>query len=172
MGKDDFLQRLGEKVMENLADAAPLVRETAVKTLRTFGEILASNRKERIYLSIISKLHKMEETESAPDVYGEIIQFLQAAAMELLVNWKFEESAMLLATLRRHSREESPIGQKKKQQAAKALHDFAGRGLDVICADLNAPLKDRQNGAYRVLAELAAHAVPPLPDPINRSSHP
>src|SRR5258708_22151142 len=159
MGKDDFLQRLGEKVMENLADAAPLVRETAVKTLRTFGEILASNRKEKIYLSIISKLHKMAETESAPDVYGEITQFLQAAAMELLVNWKFEESAMILATLRRHSREESPIGQKKKQAAAKALHEFSGRGLDVICADLNAPLKDRQNGAYRVLAELGEDAI-------------
>src|SRR5262249_13223013 len=146
MGKDDPLQQLTDKVMENLTDPAPLVRDTAVKTLQTFGEVLAANRKEKIYLSIVAKLHKMAETESAPEVYAEIVKFLQQASMELLVNWKFEESAMILATLRRHSREESPIGQKKKQSAAKALHDFSGRGLDVICADLNAPLKDRQNG--------------------------
>src|SRR5262249_37495870 len=110
MGKDELLQRLCDKVMENLTNPAPLVRDTTVKTLHTFGEILAANRKEKIYLSIISKLHQMAETESAPDVYGEITKFLQQAAMELLVNWKFEECAMILATLRRHSREESPIG--------------------------------------------------------------
>src|SRR5436190_8117639 len=97
---------------------------------------------------------------------------LQAGAMELLVNWKFEESALILATLRRHSREESPIGQKKKQAAAKALLDFSGRGLDVICADLNAPLRDRQNGAYRVLAELGEAAVEPLIEALKRSNDP
>ena len=172
MGKDEPLQQLSDKVMDNLKNPAPLVRETAVKTLRVFGETLAANRKEKIYLSIISELHKMADSESAPEVYGEVVQFLQASAMELLVNWKFEESAMILATLRRHSREESPIGQKKKQAAAKALHDFSGRGLDVICADLNAPLKDRQNGAYRVLAELGESAVDPLVEAIKRSSDP
>ncbi|OGR89473.1 MAG: hypothetical protein A2992_00055 [Elusimicrobia bacterium RIFCSPLOWO2_01_FULL_59_12] len=170
MGKDEPIQLLTDKIMENLKNPAPMVRDTAVKTLRTFGEILAANRKERIFLSVVSQLHKMAETESAPDVYGEIAQFLQVAAMELLVNWKFEESAMLLATLRRHSREESPIGQKKKQAAAKALGDFSGRGLDVICADLNAPLKDRQNGAYKVLAELGEDAIQPLVEALKRSN--
>jgi len=90
--------------------------------------------------------------------------------MELLVNWRFEESALLLATLRRHSREESPIGTKKKQMAAKALRDFSVRGLDVICADLNAQVKDRQNGSYRVLAELGEEAVNPLVEAIKRST--
>ena len=172
MGKDEPLQKLSDKVMENVTNPAPLVRETAIKTLRSFGEILAANRKEKTYLSIVTQLHKMAETESAPEVYGEIVQFLQASAMELLVNWKFEESGLILATLRRHSREESPIGQKKKQAAAKALRDFSGRGLDVICADLNAPLKDRQNGAYRVLAELGEAAVEPLVEAIKRSTDP
>jgi HEAT repeat protein len=172
MGKEDLLQQLTDKVMENLENQAPLVRDTTVKTLRTFGEILAANRKEKIYGSIISKLHKMAETESAPDVYGEITQFLQQAAMELLVNWKFEDSAMILGTLRRHGRDESPIGQKKKQAAVKAIRDFAVRGLDVICADLNAPLKDRQNGAYRVLAELGEDAVEPLVEALKRSNDP
>lgn len=170
MGKDDILQQLTDKIMLNLKDPAPLVRDTAVKTLRAFGEIFASNRKERTFLSIVSEMHKMAETESAPDIYNEIAQFLQMGAMELLVNWKFEESALLLATLRRHSREESPIGQKKRQAAAKALKDFSSRGLDVICADLNAPIKDRQNGAYKVLAELGESAVEPLVEAIKRSS--
>jgi HEAT repeat protein len=172
MGKEDLLQQLTDKVMENLSNLAPMVRDTTVKTLRTFGEILAANRKEKIYLTIVNKLHKMAETESAPEVYAEITQVLQQAAMELLVNWKFEESGTILATLRRHSREESPIGQKKRQAAAKALHDFAGRGLDVICADLNAPLKDRQNGAYRVLAELGEDAIEPLVEALKRSNDP
>jgi HEAT repeat protein len=170
MGKDEPLQQITDKVMENMANAAPLVRETAAKTLRTFAEILVANRKERTFLSIVSLFHKMAETESSPEVYTDIVAGLQAAAMELLVNWKFEESAAILATLRRHSREESPIGQKKKQAAAKALRDFSGRGLDVICADLNAPLKDRQNGAYRVLAELSDAAVEPLIEAIKRSN--
>ncbi len=170
MGKDEPLQQITDKVIENLSNPAPLLRETAAKTLRTFAEILVANRKEKTFLSIVSVFHKMAETESAPEVYGEIVGGLQAAAMELLVNWKFEESALILATLRRHSREESPIGQKKKQAAAKALRDFSGRGLDVICADLNAPLKDRQNGAYRVLAELSDAAVDPLIEAIKRSS--
>src|SRR5262249_4407139 len=122
--------------------------------------------------AIITEFHKLAETESSPEVYAEIVQGLQAAAMELLVNWKFEESALILATLRRHSREESPIGQKKRQAAAKALRDFSGRGLDVICADLNAPLKDRQNGAYRVLAELGESAVEPLVEALKRSNDP
>ena len=71
--------------------------------------------------------------------------------------------------MRRHSREESPIGHKKKQLAAKALHDFSVRALEVICADLNAPLKDRQNGAQRVLAELGDGAVEPLVEAVKRS---
>jgi HEAT repeat protein len=170
MGKDDLIQQLSEKIMENLGNPAPMVRDTAVKTLRSFGEVLASNRKERTYLMIVTALHKMAETESAPDVYSEITQFLQQAAMELLVNWKFEESAMILATLRRHAREESPIGQKKKQAAQKAIRDFSGRGLDVICADLNAQVKDRQNGAYKVLAELGEEAVGPLVEALKRSN--
>jgi HEAT repeat protein len=170
MGKDEPLQQLSEKILENLKNPAPVVRDTAVKTLRTFGEVLSANRKDKTYLMIITALHKMAETESAPETYAEITQFLQAAAMELLVSWKFEESAMILATLRRHSREESPIGQKKKQAAAKALRDFSVRGLDVICADLNAPLKDRQNGAYKVLAELGEDAVGSLVEAIKRSN--
>jgi HEAT repeat protein len=89
--------------------------------------------------------------------------------MELLVHWRFEETAGLLATLRRHSREESPIGHKKKELASKALHDFSARGLEVICADLNAPLKDRQNGAQQVLAELGDEAVEPLVESVKRS---
>jgi HEAT repeat protein len=117
-------------------------------------------------------LQKLVESESSPDVYGEVVQALQVAAMELLVNWRFEESALLLATLRRHARDESPIGQKKKLLAAKALRDFSVRGLDVICADLNAPLKDRQNGAYRVLAELGEEAVEPLVEALKRSIDP
>jgi HEAT repeat protein len=172
MALDEPLQKLTDKVLTNLQNLAPVARETAVKTVRVFEEILAANRKEKPFMQIVGALHKMAESESAPDVYGEIAQSLQIAAMELLVNWRFEESALLLATLRRHSREESPIGQKKKQLAAKALRDFSARGLDVICADLNAPLKDRQNGAYRVLAELGEEAVSPLVEAIKRSSDP
>jgi len=170
MALDEPLQKLTDKVLQNLQNPAPVARETAVKTVRLFEETLAANRKEKPFMQIVGALHQMAESESAPDVYGEIAQSLQVAAMELLVNWRFEESALLLATLRRHSREESPIGQKKKQLAAKAMRDFSARGLDVICADLNAPLKDRQNGAYRVLAELGEEAVSPLVEAIKRSS--
>jgi HEAT repeat protein len=92
--------------------------------------------------------------------------------MELLVNWHFDESAAILSTLRRHSQEASPIGQKKKESAAKALRTFSGRGLDVVCADLNAPSKDRQNGAYRVLAEMGESAVEPLIEALERSIDP
>ena len=152
MGLDDLLEKLNDKIMENLKNPAPLVRETTVKTMRVFEEILSANRKEKPFLAIVSTLHKLAESESAPEVYVETAQALQVAAMELLVSWKFEESALLLGMLRRHSREESPIGQKKKQAAAKALHDFSVRGLDVISADLNSPLKDRETGSYRVLA--------------------
>jgi HEAT repeat protein len=169
MAMDEPLQKLTDHVLENLQNPAPVARETAVKTVRIFEEILSANRKEKPFMQIVGALHKMAETESAPDVYGDIAQGLQVAAMELLVNWRFEESAMLLSTLRRHSREESPIGQKKKQLAAKALRDFSVRGLDVICADLNAPIKDRQNGSYRVLAELGEEAVAPLVEAIKRS---
>jgi HEAT repeat protein len=172
MGMDEPLQKLTDKVMENLRNPAPLVRETAVRTLRDFEEIFATNRKEKPFLALVNSLHEMAEVESAPDVYGEVAQALQVAAMELLVNWRFEESASLLATLRRHSRDESPIGQKKKQLAAKSLHDFSVRGFDVICADLNAPLKDRQTGSYRVLAELGESAVEPLIEALRRSVDP
>ncbi len=120
-------------------------------------------------MQIVSVLHAMAETESAPEIYGHIADALQSAAMELLVHWRFEESAQLLSTLRRHSREESPIGQKKKLLAAKAMREFATRGLDVICADMNAPLMDRQNGAQRVLAELGEEAVGPLVEVVKRS---
>ena len=74
-----------------------------------------------------------------------------------------------MATLRRHSREESPIGYKKKLLASKALHEFAGRALEVVCADLNAPIMDRQNGAQRVLAQLGEEAVGPLVEAVKRS---
>jgi HEAT repeat protein len=170
MGLDGPLQKLTDKMLDNLHNPAPLVRETAAKVIRVFQETLASNRKEKPFLQIVSTLHVRADSESAPDVYGQIAESLQLAAMELLVNWKFEESALLLATLRRHSREESPIGHKKKQLAVKALLDFSTRGLDVICADLNAPLKDRQNGAYRILAELGEEAVGPLVEAVKRSS--
>ena len=53
--------------------------------------------------------------------------------------------------------------------ASKALHEFSIRGLEVICADLNAPIKDRQNGAHRVLAELGEEAVEPLVEAVKRS---
>lgn len=172
MSLDEFLQKLTEKVLENLQNPTPLVRETTVKTLRVFEEILATNRKEKPFFAIVSTLHRMADLESAPDVYGEIVQALETAAMELLVNWRFEESAILLGTLRRHSREESPIGQKKKELAAKALREFAARELDVICADLNSLLSDRQNGAYRVLAELGGEAVAPLVEAVKRSLDP
>lgn len=172
MALDDRLLKLTEKMLENLNNPAAMVREMTAKTLRVFEEILASNRKEKPFSLIVSSLHTMAESESAPDVYGEVAQGLEAAAMELLVNWRFEESALLLATLRRHAREESPIGHKKKQLASKALHEFATRGLDTICADLNAPIKDRQNGSYRVLAELGEEAVGPLVEAIKRSSDP
>lgn len=170
MALDEPLQKLTDKVLENLHNPAPVVRETAVKTVRIFEEALAANRKEKPFMQIIGALHTMAESESSPEVYGEITTGLQFAAMELLVNWRFEESAMLLATLRRHSREESPIGTKKKQMAVKALRDFSIRGLDVICADLNAQVKDRQNGSYRVLAELGEEAVNPLVEAIKRST--
>ncbi len=170
MGLDEPIARLTEKMLENLQNPAPVVRETAVKTVRLFEENLAANRKEKPFTQIVGQLHAMAESESAPEVYAEIATALLFAAIELLVNWRFEESALLLATLRRHSRDESPIGTKKKQIAAKALRDFTVRGLDVICADLNAPLKDRQNGSYRVLAELGEEAVGPLVEAIKRSS--
>ena len=162
MGFEELLQKLTDKVLANLRNPAPLMRETAVKTIRVFQESLAANRKEKPFMQIVGALHTLAESESTPDVYAQITQALQQAAMELLVSWRFEESAMLLSTLRRHGREESPIGQKKKELAVKALRDFSVRGLDVICADLNAPLKDRQNGSYRVLAELGEEAVGPL----------
>ena len=169
MGMEELLEKLTDKMLNNLRNPAPVVRETAVKTIQVFEEILASNRKEKPFMKIVSSLHTMAESESAPDVYGHIAEALQVAAMELLVHWRFEESAGLLATLRRHSREESPIGHKKKQLAAKALHDFSLRGLEVLCADLNAPLKDRQNGSQRVLAELGEEAVEPLVEAVKRS---
>lgn len=169
MGKDETLQRLTDKMLDNLQNPAPVVRETAVKAARLFQDTLSSNRKEKPFLQIVSTLHTLSETESAPDVYGQIADALQAAAIELLVSWKFEESAALLGTLRRHARDESPIGQKKKQMAAQSLQDFAVRGLDVICADLNAPIKDRQNGSHRVLAELGEGAVIPLLEAVKRS---
>lgn len=169
MGLDEPLAKLTDKMLLNLQNPAPVARETAVKTIRIFQETLASNRKEKPFLQIVSTFHTMAESESSPDIYGQIADALQAGAMELLVHWRFDESKALLATLRRHSREESPIGQKKKQLAAKALHDFAVRGLDVICADLNAPIKDRQNGSYQVLAELGEEAVGPLVEAIKRS---
>src|SRR4029077_5407483 len=162
MALDEPIGKLTDKMVANLQNPAPVARETAVKVIRQFQEILASNRKDVPFTQIVSSLHKMAESESAPDVYGHIADALQVAAMELLVHWRFEESANLLSTLRRHSREESPIGHKKKLMAAKALHDFSIRGLEVICADLNAPIKDRQNGAHRVLAELGEEAVEPL----------
>lgn len=169
MALDEPIEKLTEKLINNLNNQAPVVRETAVKIMRAFQEILASNRKEKPFSQILSTFHKTAETESAPEVYGHIADALQVGAMELLVHWRFEESASLLSTLRRHSREESPIGQKKKQHAAKALHDFSARGLEVICADLNAPIKDRQNGAHRVLAELGEEAVDPLVEAVKRS---
>jgi HEAT repeat protein len=169
MGMDDPLTKLTDKMLNNLHNSAPVVRESAVKTIQVFGETLASNRKDKLFMQIVSSLHTMAESETAPEVYGHIAEALQVAAMELLVHWRFEESASLLATLRRHSREESPIGHKKKQMAAKALHDFSVRGLEVICADLNAPLKDRQNGSQRVLAELGEEAVEPLVEAVKRS---
>ena len=170
MALDEPLQKLTDKMLECLHNPAPLVRETAVKTVRVFEETFAANRKEKPFMQIVGNLHTLAESESSPEVYGEMAIGLQFAAMELLVNWRFEESAMLLATLRRHSREESPIGAKKKQLAAKALRDFSSRGLEVICADLNAQVKDRQNGSYRVLAELGEEAVNPLIEAIKRST--
>jgi HEAT repeat protein len=169
MALDEPIAKLTDKMVHNLQNPAPVVRETAVKTIRVFQEALASNRKEKPFMQIISSLHTMAESESSPDVYGHVADALQTAAMELLVHWRFEESAGLLATLRRHSREESPIGHKKKQMASKALHEFSIRGLEVICADLNAPLKDRQNGAHRVLTELGEEAVGPLVEAVKRS---
>jgi HEAT repeat protein len=169
MALDEPIAKLTEKMLANLQNPAPVVRETSVKTIRVFQEILASNRKEKPFTQIVSTLHTMAESESAPDVYGQIADALQVAAMELLVHWRFEECANLLSTLRRHSREESPIGLKKKQLAAKAMHEFSTRGLEVICADLNAPIKDRQNGAHRVLAELGEEAVGPLVEAVKRS---
>jgi len=169
MGMDEPLAKLTDKMLNNLHSPAPVVRESAVKTLRVFEEALASNRKEKLFMQIVSSLHTLAESESAPEVYGHIAEALQVGAMELLVHWRFEESAGLLATLRRHSREESPIGHKKKELASKALHEFSLRGLEVICADLNAPLKDRQNGAQRVLAELGDEAVEPLVEAVKRS---
>jgi HEAT repeat protein len=169
MALDEPIAKLTDKMLDNLHNAAPVVRESAVKTIRVFQETLAANRKEKPLMLIISALHTMAESESAPDVYGHVADALQVAAMELLVHWRFEESAGLLSTLRRHSRDESPIGHKKKQHAAKALHDFSTRGLEVICADLNAPIKDRQNGAHRVLAELGDEAVEPLVEAVKRS---
>ncbi len=169
MALDEPLGKLTEKLLANLNNQAPLARETALKLIRSFQEILAANRKEKPFSLIVSTLHKMAETESAPEVYAHVASALQAASMELLVHWRFEESAGILSTLRRHSREESPIGQKKKQHAANALHEFSARGLEVICADLNAPLKDRQNGAHRVLAELGEEAVEPLVEAVKRS---
>jgi len=169
MALDEPIGKLTDKMLDNLHNPAPVVRETAVKSIRVFQEILASNRKEKPFSQIVSALHTMAESESAPDVYGHIADALQVAAMELLVHWRFEESANLLGTLRRHSREESPIGLKKKQLAANALHEFSARGLEVICADLNAPIKDRQNGAHRVLAELGEEAVEPLVEAVKRS---
>jgi HEAT repeat protein len=169
MALDEPIAQLTEKLLNNLRSQAPVARETAVKTIRSFQEILASNRKDKPFSQIVTVLHKMAESESAPEVYGQISDALQVASMELLVHWRFEEAAGILSTLRRHSREESPIGQKKKQHAAKALHDFSTRGLEVICADLNAPLKDRQNGAHLVLAELGEAAVDPLVEAVKRS---
>jgi HEAT repeat protein len=169
MALDEPLSKLTDKLLNNLHNPAPVVRETAVKIIRLFEEILASNRKEKPFAQIVSSLHTLAESESSPDVYGHIADALQVAAMELLVHWRFEESALLLSTLRRHSREESPIGHKKKLLASQALHAFSARGLEVICADLNAPVKDRQNGAQRVLAELGEEAVEPLVEAVKRS---
>jgi len=169
MKLDDYLGKLTDKMLENLHNPAPLVRETAAKTIKIFEEILAANRKDKPLMQIIETLHTLAESESAPEPYGEMAQGLQVAAMELMVSWRFEESALLLATLRRHSRDESPIGTKKKLLAAKALRDFAARGLETICADLNALVKERQNGAFRVLAELGEEAVAPLVEAVKKS---
>jgi HEAT repeat protein len=169
MGLDEPLGKLTEKMLHNLQNPAPVARETAMKMVCVFEETLAANRKDKPFMQIVSFVHHMSESESSPDVYGHIVEALQVAAMELLVHWRFDECAQLLATLRRHSREESPIGHKKKQLAAKALHEFSVRGLEVVCADFNASLKDRQNGAQRVLAELGEEAVGPLVEVVKRS---
>jgi hypothetical protein len=74
MALEERLQRLTDKVLENLANPAPLARDTAVKTVRVFEEILSANRKEKPFMQIVGALHKMAESESAPDVYGEVAQ--------------------------------------------------------------------------------------------------
>ncbi len=172
MGMDEALQKLTDKMMENLKNTAPLMRETAVKTLKLFQDTFASNRKEKQFLAIVSAFRQMADQESSPEVYHQVATALQAAAMEMLVGWKFEESALLLALLRRHSREESPISQKKKQFAARALQEFAAKGLDTLCADINASVKERQEGSYKVLAELGEDAVPSLIEAMKRSMDP
>ena len=48
--------RIAAKGAQVVYAPAPVVRDTAVKTLRVFAEILAANRKEKIFLSIVSKL--------------------------------------------------------------------------------------------------------------------
>lgn len=169
MKLDDHLAKLTDKMLENLHNPAPLVRETAAKTIKVFEEILASNRKDKPFMQIIETVHTMAESESAPEPYGELAQDLQVAALELMVSWRFDECGLLLATLRRHSRDESPVGTKKKQHAAKALRDFSARGLETICADLNTLVKERQNGALRVLAELGDEAVAPLVEAVKKS---
>ena len=172
MKLDDHVIRLTDKMLENLHNPAPIVRAAAAKMIKVFAELLAANRKDKAFHLVAENLHTMAESESAPDVYEEIVTGLQVAAMELMVSWRFEESSVLLATLRRHIRDDSPIGTKKKGHAAKALREFASRGLETICADLNAVVKERQNGALRVLAELGEEAVAPLVEAVKKSIDP
>lgn len=172
MGKDEVLTRLSDKMLENLSSPTPVVRQTAAKALRSFQDVFVVNRKEALLHKVVGALHQLAEAETVYEVYAELVNNLMEAGLELLMNWRFEECALLLSLLRRHAREETPITAKKREAARRVMAQFSERGVDTLCSDLNAPERERQSGAYRVLAELGAAAVPALIQAIKRSTDP
>lgn len=169
MNAEGLSDQLTHKVLENLQDADAVTRAATVKVLRLFQDVLAANRQMKPLTLVVTALSERAEVENEAPVYSEIVDSLQKAAMDCLVNRQFSECAAILKRIRRHGFEGSPETLIKKNPALKTLQEFARRAIEVLCADLLCPDKERQLGGAEVLAELGEEAVEPLLTVLQRS---
>jgi hypothetical protein len=160
IGLDDLSQKLLEKLIENYAQGAAVVRQMAVRASRQFIEILWANRKDRLWNVLCGAIEKLAEQERSPDVYKELADTYSMSIVHFALNDRFDDAARMLGLLRRHKHEENAMAPRRQDYAGTALEQVADNLMEVLAEAVLSPDKERKEAGQTLLAHLGDGAVP------------
>ncbi|HOW28917.1 MAG TPA: HEAT repeat domain-containing protein [Elusimicrobiota bacterium] len=160
LGLEELSRKLVQKLLENLKQSSPVIRQMSLRLVVTFYDICKTNRKEALLTTLAKAVEPLLDTERSEEVYKEISVFIDGLVRYHLIEGRYVEAGRLLAILRRHTSEYSQFIVSRQEISLDTIKKIASGTLDVLSEDMLKGAEDKQEGARYVLSQMGEAAIP------------